>query len=607
MPSFKLRFRRGAVAATGMFSFVAVFTFMVGLTSLFVVSNQVLDVPIPLIGQSAGTITITVGDFYADQITDGEVSANGDCASRWHGPYVKGTVTNDLNVNAIGLYNFDKSTIGITSYNWCIPRRSFRETGDIFEWVDAWSYKFLGVGRKYRVVALRDGNCGDYNPENILAEKILTVVPICGDCYTTPDYSNPTGPWETDEPPSEYDVLDPIEYIDEECDYGYGNLSADLSAVIGSYDPILGGAHPLDNMSDEDKLKLRDNHCTSDCKLTQCSDGKDNDGNLAIDCGNWDYTQTQDRGCTYQGICYRGLDREGGCICEEWDEGCECGFTSGDDDDPCEGMNCNDGNACTTDSCSEGSCVNTPINCNDGNSCTTDSCSNGSCVNTQKNCDDGNACTSDSCSGGSCINTPINCDDGDECTSDSCSGGSCVNTAIDCGEEEEEEEEEESSGKYEGLKRPALLHHVKNHGLRTKRNTPEPVLIKIIEAADRADWGSIQTLYKSYIRGYPEGREPSPDSKTPASTKVKSIDVIGLIEASNGALEWKITKKGIKKLDIPDEEKTILKDLVACNTVDAVQEALSEQYGEGAAKRLMTGWDDFPSILTVLRASDFLA
>ncbi|MBU1910904.1 DUF4215 domain-containing protein, partial [Patescibacteria group bacterium] len=117
----------------------------------------------------------------------------------------------------------------------------------------------------------------------------------------------------------------------------------------------------------------------------------------------------------------------------------ECGDANvtGDDDDECDPPDCNDGNACTTDSCSGGSCVNTPMNCNDGNSCTTDSCSNGSCVNTQKNCNDGNSCTTDSCSNGSCVNTQKNCNDGDSCTTDSCSGGSCVNTQKNCDDDNE--------------------------------------------------------------------------------------------------------------------------------------------------------------------------
>jgi hypothetical protein len=105
---------------------------------------------------------------------------------------------------------------------------------------------------------------------------------------------------------------------------------------------------------------------------------------------------------------------------------------------------CDDGDACTDDSCdpATGLCVNTPnIDCDDGDACTDDSCdpATGLCVNTPNiDCDDGDACTDDSCdpATGLCVNTPnIDCDDGDACTDDSCdpATGLCVNTPnIDC-------------------------------------------------------------------------------------------------------------------------------------------------------------------------------
>ncbi len=129
-------------------------------------------------------------------------------------------------------------------------------------------------------------------------------------------------------------------------------------------------------------------------------------------------------------------------------------------------VNCNDGVACTTDACNEpgGTCSNTPSNaacddglfcngaetcdavlncqagtapnCNDGVACTVDSCNNatGSCDNVPNNasCDDGLACngveTCDAvlnCQAG----TAVNCNDGVGCTTDSCNepGGTCTN------------------------------------------------------------------------------------------------------------------------------------------------------------------------------------
>ncbi len=130
--------------------------------------------------------------------------------------------------------------------------------------------------------------------------------------------------------------------------------------------------------------------------------------------------------------------------------------------------NCNDGIACTVDSCDEAgdACTNAPDDtlCNNGQFCdgveTCDAalgCQNG----TAPNCDDGVGCTIDSCdeSGDSCVNTPDNsscdngqfcdgaetcdpvldcqtpglsCDDSDACTTDSCNeaGDTCVNTPI---------------------------------------------------------------------------------------------------------------------------------------------------------------------------------
>jgi nitrous oxidase accessory protein NosD len=95
---------------------------------------------------------------------------------------------------------------------------------------------------------------------------------------------------------------------------------------------------------------------------------------------------------------------------------------------------CDDGDACTADGCNAVSgCTNTAINCDDGSACTTDGCDPGSgCTNTAIGCDDGDACTTDGCDPGSgCTTTPIACDDGLECTTDSCDPGTgCQATAV---------------------------------------------------------------------------------------------------------------------------------------------------------------------------------
>jgi Lamin Tail Domain/CotH kinase protein/Dictyostelium (slime mold) repeat len=131
---------------------------------------------------------------------------------------------------------------------------------------------------------------------------------------------------------------------------------------------------------------------------------------------------------------------------------------------PGTALNCDDGNVCTTDSCSATlGCqhANNTLSCSDGNACTTnDTCAGGTCVGgAAQNCDDGNLCTTDSCntvtgcvhanntlpcddalfcnghevcSGGACqAGTPVNCDDGIGCTGDSCNEATdtCEHTA----------------------------------------------------------------------------------------------------------------------------------------------------------------------------------
>ena len=76
----------------------------------------------------------------------------------------------------------------------------------------------------------------------------------------------------------------------------------------------------------------------------------------------------------------------------------------------------------------------TPAHCSDNNACNgTETCQAGVCVGgTPPNCDDGNACTDDACIPASgCVHTnnANACDDGIVCTSpDVCAGGACVGT-----------------------------------------------------------------------------------------------------------------------------------------------------------------------------------
>ncbi|MBM4353341.1 MAG: hypothetical protein FJ109_06010 [Deltaproteobacteria bacterium] len=105
---------------------------------------------------------------------------------------------------------------------------------------------------------------------------------------------------------------------------------------------------------------------------------------------------------------------------------------------------CDDGNACTADSCQPANgCFHQPMggSCSDGNPCTIgDQCELGACKpGIPMACDDGNACTDDSCVQGKCIHAPNQavCDDGNACTKgDACSQGACAYVALtDCNDD----------------------------------------------------------------------------------------------------------------------------------------------------------------------------
>ena len=103
---------------------------------------------------------------------------------------------------------------------------------------------------------------------------------------------------------------------------------------------------------------------------------------------------------------------------------------------------CDDADACTTDTCDAGSCTNTPVDCDDGVFCNgAESCDSGlGCqAGAPPTCDDGVGCTDDSCDAGtdSCDNiaNDANCpDDGLFCNgTESCDAGAdCVSSGDPC-------------------------------------------------------------------------------------------------------------------------------------------------------------------------------
>jgi len=118
----------------------------------------------------------------------------------------------------------------------------------------------------------------------------------------------------------------------------------------------------------------------------------------------------------------------------------------------CNPVDCDDMNACTTDTCDPaiGVCVHTDVVCHDDIDCTVDFCDQSigcvhqpddsfcfsndpckvavcdvvlGCTDTDINCDDHNACTIDTCNGGQCLHSPdtSRCNDNLRCTDDICS------------------------------------------------------------------------------------------------------------------------------------------------------------------------------------------
>lgn len=106
-------------------------------------------------------------------------------------------------------------------------------------------------------------------------------------------------------------------------------------------------------------------------------------------------------------------------------------------------LDCDDGNACTVDSCDPRfGCMSETISCDDSNECTADSCDSATgCLNVERPCGDNNECTTDSCDPASgCVNedNSARCDDSSVCTTDSCDPASgCVNDTISCDDDNE--------------------------------------------------------------------------------------------------------------------------------------------------------------------------
>jgi hypothetical protein len=140
---------------------------------------------------------------------------------------------------------------------------------------------------------------------------------------------------------------------------------------------------------------------------------------------------TDANACTRTDTCQVGVCTGGNPVVCAASDACHvagsCNASTGTCSNPARpnGSTCSDGNACSTaDACQSGQCVGTLMVCNDGQICTSDSCSNGQCtfVPNTASCEDGNPCTAfDTCAAGSCVAGPaLACNDHQSCTADSC-------------------------------------------------------------------------------------------------------------------------------------------------------------------------------------------
>ncbi len=223
----------------------------------------------------------------------------------------------------------------------------------------------------------------------------------------------------------------------------------DDTCLLGTCNKETGACESLpaqDGVSCDDGLK-----CTVEdaCFEGQCR-------GQVRDCSDDDDVCTEDscdeqHGCTHVLVPRPGMEGpEGDESCSnDQDDDCD-GLTDGDDPNckPCsQDSDCDDGNECTQDSCSDKQCTNAPISyaiCHDGLYCNGyDTCLNGTCqVHSGDPCadssSDGDADCSESCDEetDSCIaNDPDGspCDDGLFCTdNEQCLSGVCTGTEHDC-------------------------------------------------------------------------------------------------------------------------------------------------------------------------------
>ena len=147
----------------------------------------------------------------------------------------------------------------------------------------------------------------------------------------------------------------------------------------------------------------------------------------ALDCDDLDActTDTCDpaAGCSWTPLT---CDDQSACTADTCDPASGCVFTD----------TCDDSDACTTDGCDPAfGCTHDDLACGDGSACTDDSCDpTTGCAHLAVVCDDQSACTADGCDPATgCTHDDVACGDGSACTDDSCDPTTgCAHLAVVC-------------------------------------------------------------------------------------------------------------------------------------------------------------------------------
>jgi hypothetical protein len=168
----------------------------------------------------------------------------------------------------------------------------------------------------------------------------------------------------------------------------------------------------------------RKGECSCPAGTDACPDGCFNLRRDLLNCGECGQT------------CIGGECRKGECRCPSGLVLCNgvCRTLESFLDDPencgsC-GFSCDDGNACTVDTCAGGICQYANLSCDDNDACTHDFCDTSlGCQHQQITCDDDNPCTDNSCNAATgCVYTTLT---GIPCSTGSGAAGTCsVGTCV---------------------------------------------------------------------------------------------------------------------------------------------------------------------------------